>query len=92
MYIVEERYEHWGREGKQWTNWFRSTVCDTKEKAEENIKDSKELCKSIDKATKLKHEFKLREMTPEEIESYNKPITEKPKKKRNTKKKNDGQE
>jgi hypothetical protein len=50
--------------------------------AKEDMKSSKELSKSIDKATKLKHEFSVREMTQEETDEYNKPKEKAPKKKR----------
>jgi hypothetical protein len=82
MFIVEERYEHWSKDGKKWTNWFRASVHDTEEMAKEDMKSSKELSKSIDKATKLKHEFSVREMTQEETDEYNKPKEKAPKKKR----------
>lgn len=73
MYIVEKRYEHWTKEGKVWTDWFRRAVFETKNEATESMKSSKELCKSIAKSTKLKHEFNVREMTQEEFEEYTKP-------------------
>lgn len=46
------------------------------------MKSSKELSKSIDKATKLKHKFSVREMTQEEMDEYNKPKEKASKKKK----------
>lgn len=62
-YIIYERYEYWGKEGKTWTKWFRAILTpfyDTEKEALEKIKEMKESNKPITKATKLKYEFECR--------------------------------
>lgn len=52
---VMERYEYWGSNGKQFTNWFTSQYFKTKEEAEDWIKKQPKVI------NKLKYEFKLYE-------------------------------
>ena len=61
-YVIICRYECWTRNGKEFTEWFvyrRDPL--TKLEAEKIIKEYKKNCSDIDKKTKLKHEFALKE-------------------------------
>ena len=59
VYAIFCRYEHWTKNGKEFTNFFK---CDKEYKNEEEvkarIKELKEFTKQTDKATKCKHEYK----------------------------------
>lgn len=59
VYAIFCRYEHWSKNGKEFTNFFK---CDKEYKNEEEvkarIKELKEFTKQTDKATKCKHEYK----------------------------------
>ena len=59
-YIVMTRYEYWGENGIQFTDWFRGNINEmTKSEAEEYIKETKKSFGDIDRKTHLKHEYKL---------------------------------
>lgn len=59
VYAIFCRYEHWSKNGKEFTNFFK---CDKEYKNEEEvkarIKELKEFTKQTDKITKCKHEYK----------------------------------
>ena len=88
MYKINTRYEHWSSEGKCWTKWFSSRFFNTKEEAEAKLNASKELSTSIDKVTKLKHQYEIVEVSKEEIEAQEKYLKERQEKteKKSTKK------
>jgi hypothetical protein len=67
VYIVETRYEYQSKEGKKFCDWYGSKIFEEKEDADKLIATLKESCKSIDKATKCKHEFRRRELSEKEI-------------------------
>lgn len=67
MYIVETRYEYQSNEGKKFCAWYGSKVFEEKDDADKLIATLKEQCKSTDKATKCKHEFRRRELSESEI-------------------------
>lgn len=58
-WYIKCRYEHYTREGKQWTNWFIPYwgYCNTEDEANKLLKKAVNDIKTVDKATKLKHEF-----------------------------------
>lgn len=54
------RYEFLTKNGKQWTNWFKTLVkINDNISKEELLKIKKEQTKQLDKITGLKHEFKI---------------------------------
>ena len=58
--ILECRYEHHVRGGKEFTDWFKYETIGNSDKTDKEIlKYAKEEVKSIDKATKLKHDFRI---------------------------------
>lgn len=69
------RYQHWGKTGIEWTDWFLQSsgvgmICKTRDKdgeqkIKELIKEMKQSTASTDKITKLKHEYDVMEITPE---------------------------
>ena len=59
-FVVACRYEHWTITGKEFTKWYYMTIDGMpKDEATAYMNKKKTECKDIDKATKLKHEFKL---------------------------------
>ena len=59
-YIIMTRYEYYGENGIQFTDWFNGNTDEmTKSDAEEYIKEIKKEFGDIDKKTHLKHEYKL---------------------------------
>ncbi len=59
-YIIKQRYQYWGNNGIQWTDWYVGVVNPMNEKdAKDKIKELVNFSKDIDKRTKLKHEFML---------------------------------
>lgn len=61
-YIIFERYEYWGRNGKEFTKWFKmpsSKFYDDENSAKEKIKQIR-IDNTIDKVTKCKHEYEVR--------------------------------
>lgn len=61
-FIVECRYETWTSDGKQWSNWFISVQDPiTEEEGKTYIKEAKKNCQEVDKKTKLKHEYRLKD-------------------------------
>lgn len=60
-YTVYTRYERWTANGKEFCKWYHnSNLFDTEDEAKESLNKLKETTKSIDKHTKLKHEFEIR--------------------------------
>lgn len=62
-YLIYERYEHWGPNGKAWSKWFitfNTTYAKTEAEAKEAMKHIKKASTEIDKHTKLKHEYEIR--------------------------------
>lgn len=58
--IIECRYEHRVRTGKVFTQWFKyDTITDTELTDKEILKKAKNEVKTVDKVTKLKHEFRI---------------------------------
>lgn len=58
--IILCRYEYLTKDGKKWTNWFRTLVkINDNVSEEEIIKIKKDQTKQLDKITGLKHEFKI---------------------------------
>ena len=63
VFVIYARYETRNKLGeKEFTKWFRESMYKTKEEAKEALNDLKELSKPIDKSTKLKHEYEIREL------------------------------
>lgn len=64
MWIIKTRYERYTKDGKIWTEWFKSGfhTYDTETSARSAMELQKEQIKQIDKITKLKHEFSLEEI------------------------------
>lgn len=62
-YQIQCRYEYFSGDGKSWTKWFDmyGDTYKTLPEAEEGLKRLKEKIKSIDKITKLKHEYKIKD-------------------------------
>ena len=59
-YIIKQRYQYWGNNGIQWTDWYVGIVTPLDEKdAKDKIKELINFSKEIDKRTKLKHEFMM---------------------------------
>lgn len=82
QYIIECRYECWTPRGKEFTKWFNKG-CNpmTEQEAKDKIKEFKTNFEYVDKKTKLKHEYQLKdyqeylkekEKEQEEIEKYKK--------------------
>lgn len=67
-YKIESRYQYrsaFVKGGIAWTQWFQlclGTSYKTKEDAEEAIIQEQKKCDSIDKATRLIHEFRIVEV------------------------------
>lgn len=62
-YLIFERYEHWGKNGKTWTDWFRTyntPFAKTEEEAIPFLNEMKKFSSNFDKHTKLKHEFQIK--------------------------------
>ena len=62
-YLIYERYEYWGKDGKTWTDWFRTfntPYAKTEEEAKPIMKEMKKFASECDKHTKLKHEFQIK--------------------------------
>ena len=60
-FIIETRYEYRSINGIIFTKWFVfNSIPYTEEESKNKIKEAKEHVKSIEKATKLKHEFRLK--------------------------------
>lgn len=53
------RYEYYGFNGKQWTDWLLIEKSNNVEHLNTLKNQQMEISKSIDKTTKLKHEFKI---------------------------------
>ena len=65
-YIVETRYEHFTRNGKEFTQWFKSTTSgkfNTKKKTKNHIKILK--ANSVNPKMKLKDEYRIVEIESE---------------------------
>lgn len=63
IFCIYSRYETRNKQGeKEFTNWFRNSSFKDNDEAINELEKLKELSKAIDKSTKLKHEFKLREL------------------------------
>lgn len=59
QYFIQCHYEVWSRKGKKWTKWFKTGgIFDDKEKVIEEIERMKKAVASIDRITKLSHEYK----------------------------------
>lgn len=60
-YVIFVRYQYWGVNGKEWTNWFISP-CLNFHKTEEGAKNelSKYKASNSDSITKLKHEYDIK--------------------------------
>ncbi|MCH5167446.1 MAG: hypothetical protein J1F35_06075 [Erysipelotrichales bacterium] len=62
IYQIQCRYEYWSIEhGKIWTKWFNvyGEVYHNKDLIESRLEDIKNKVTSIDKITKLKHEYQI---------------------------------
>lgn len=84
-YTVWTRYEHWGKNGKEFTNWFLSygsSFFDNENEAKQQMKTQKKFTDESDKVVKLKHEYEIRYI---DIDELPKP---KPKRPRGRPKKN----
>ena len=87
-YAIYCRYDYWGRNGKEWTNWFTSygdRYFDTEDEANIVMKEKIEQCKASDKISKTNREFKVE---PIDIDLLPTPAPPKEKKKRGRSKKN----
>lgn len=76
-YIIYSCYEHYGKNGIEITNWFPvGYKYNSLKEAEDSLKQYKELSDYIDKKTKLKHFFEIRnvDITTLPIPSYPKKI------------------
>jgi len=74
-YIIYCRYQYNTSEGVDWTKWYPHDVRHrTKEDAEAVMNSLNENVKDIDKKTKLKHEFLVKEST--EFDEHVKEINE----------------
>ena len=64
FYQIQCRYEYWSLEGKCWTKWFNVYWEKHKDKeiANSRLKIIKDKIKSIDKNTKLNHEYQIVEV------------------------------
>ncbi len=63
VFVIYARYETRNKLGeKEFTKWFRESIYKTTEEAKVALNDLKELSKPIDKSTKLKHEYEIREL------------------------------
>lgn len=65
MFVIQCRYEYWSLyKGKIWTKWFNvhGARFENIEQAKESLKTNKKKSESIDKSTKLKHEFQIIEL------------------------------
>jgi len=82
QYIIECRYECWTSRGKEFTKWFsKGGTPMTEQEAKDKIKEFKTNFEYVDKKTKLKHEYQLKDYQEylkekkkeqEEIEKYKK--------------------
>ena len=62
QYIIECRYECWTPQGKQFTKWFNKVINPmTEQEAKDKIKEFKTNFEYVDKKTKLKHEYHLKD-------------------------------
>lgn len=59
MITIEKRYERRTINGVEWTKWFKATTVDDDANAKEVLKQLKTDVKYIEKATGLKHEFRI---------------------------------
>lgn len=62
-YIIFERYEYWGKNGKTFTEWFRAPIpefYDDEKSAKEKIKEIKSNFGEMNKITKCKHEYEAK--------------------------------
>lgn len=62
IWKIKCRYQFWGNNGVEWTNWFNDCTTgsfNTEEEAKTILENLKESTKNTDKITKLKHEFKI---------------------------------
>lgn len=87
-YAIYCRYDHWGRNSKQWSNWFvsfGSDYFDSEAEAKIAMDEKIEQCKSLDKISKTNREFKIE---PIDIDLLPTPAPPKEKKKRGRPKKN----
>ena len=56
VFAIYERYETRNKSGeKEFTKWFRNSFYNTENDAKYELENLKEIFKSIDKSTKLKH-------------------------------------
>lgn len=59
VYAIFCRYEHWTKNGKEFTNFFKfDNEYKNESEAKARIKELYEFSKQTDKATKCKHEYK----------------------------------
>ena len=59
VYAIFCRYEHWSKNGKEFTDFFKfDKLYNTEEEVKTRIKELKEFSKQTDKVTKCKHEYK----------------------------------
>lgn len=56
-YVLETRYEHWSKDGKVFTNWFKCEASDDKKKLEESMAERKKT--SAYKKMKLAEEYRI---------------------------------
>ena len=59
VYTIFFRYEHWTKNGQEFTEFFKfDNEYNTEEEVKNRIKELKEFTKQTDKVTKCKHEYK----------------------------------
>ena len=78
-YIIETRYEHWTSTGKVFTQWFALSYDEyTEAEAKEYIERVSKDYAHIDKITKCKHEYRIRnvEEVKQEMEEIQRSIAE----------------
>jgi len=57
-YIIEKRYEFWGREGKEFSRWFQiGWKYDNEQEAIDHMKACRDTC--LAKLTKMREEFRV---------------------------------
>ena len=69
-YTIWTRYEHWTKNGKEFTSWFlryRNSFFDTKKDAIIEMKRQKTFSNPTDKVVKLKHEYEIRYIDIDEL-------------------------
>ena len=87
-YTIWTRYEHWTKNGKEFTNWFLSygdSFFNNKDDAIIEMKHQNTFSDSTDKVVKLKHEYEIRYININEL-----PKLSQSKKRRYSKKNDEG--